>query len=1320
MQKYFVALLLIYIFGLGETLGQAPKIKSIGVPLISNYGPEDYDFSNQNFAILSGQDGRMYFGNYEGILIYDGNAWSKIILPGGAPVYGLAQTPDGRIYVGGTNEMGYLESDPSGQLVYRSIMEKLKSDSLSSFTTRPSVFDQDKVIFSCLDRMVLIDPDKPEIEVIPAPIQQEELYLFDPHVVGDKYFAYKNDTLLKLINKQWQPIKPSQVLSGILGQGRIIDLSNQESIIITQAGFFDFKTEERIDIPQETELFLSDAFIYDLNLLAERYIAISTWKGLLITDLEGKSISFLDKSRGLEDNILFGTAVDASGMLWVATNNGINKIDIFSPYSFMNEQMGIESVVIDTRVFNDKLYLGTMSGLMTVDWLNLANPFLLPQFQYENHMVNHGFISSNEDIIVLTEFAPNMYMEGHTLKEIEGTNLEIFWNGFISRTEDHAFLGSLQGKMVNLEKNQNTWRVKAVVDPLFKVAQWMAEGTGNDIWVGNDQEGIFKIVYDREAGKILSQKKYTEADGLPSDFGNYVFKINDQPVFSTEKGVYSYDQQTDRIVPNSAFAHLAEETIIIPIYEGSDGEVYCFSDHLFQWKRVDNIWVKERFPALDFRKFHINSIYALDSANVLLATTNGVIHLDPRYQESKEPFTTHITEIADLQNLDSVFYGGFGSPPDQLNFAANQRSFRFSYTALDYQNEKENTYQWRLIGFDENWSDWSSDNSKDYTNLAHGSYTFSVKSMNINGVESDISSIRFTIATPWYFTVWAYLVYVSTFFLLIWFIVKMYTAKIRADRDRLEKVVEERTLEINEQKNELLKMDDLKKRFFVNISHELRTPLTLSMGTVDQALKGAYGNLNDELYANLQVSKRNSERLLKMVTSILDISKLEGGRIQLYAALVDTAGIATKVLAFFSSRLSDKHISLEENLIHGTELYIDRDKFETILINLLSNAFKFTPNGGVISFSMRNIKHEIIFEIKDSGPGIPESDLNLVFDRFYQSPTIKSGEGMGVGLALTKELVELHHGSVSAKNDGGAVFTLAFPKGKDHLSPNQIVNQEESTTSRNMADKYPLRDNSDITIIPKKVHDAQAEHILLVEDNWEMRQFISSILSPHYQVSWAEDGEKGLEFLKESKPDLIITDYLMPNMDGYEMALEIKKSNDLAFIPIVFLTARAREQDKINVLNLGVDDYLYKPFSTDELLVRVKNLLFNKKHRREYIEEQEIDSSEITWKDFDSKLKQDIDSYIQENLKSQITGDDLAKIAGHSERSLYRKVKANTGLSLMSYVKEYRLRQARSLLENKELPTVSEVSYAVGFNYLSHFTKSYKERFGKQPSEYLE
>ncbi|MFY0652808.1 MAG: response regulator [Cyclobacteriaceae bacterium] len=1294
------------------------KIKRIGIPFITSYRTRDYSsslstYGSQNFDVQLGDDDKMYFANIEGLLIFDGIDWKRLRLPGRAGVYSLVKTKDGTIYVGGIDEIGYLSTNSNGQLKYNSIKGKLGKDAEQNFTAWKSFLIGDQVVFVCDQRIFIFNHQTNDLKIIECNGAKQNVFIRHGQV-----FSKQKERLSQLNGSSWKEIPNSSFIdSPVTNNILSVDVDDKQTIVISQNGFIDLDANHKISITEDLEHLLKNCFLISAQMIFDKYILICTSKGILITDTLGKTIQFLDQKKGLTDNMTFNAALDGSGLLWIGTNSGIDAVEILSPFSLFDERSGINGNVSFAGKHQDDIYLASASGTYRQKWKELFNPLDYPTFDKLNAAESRFLIHLDQELLSLG-INGTLVLKKSASNIIEGSGQDTYWTGMRYKDSNDVLLGSSNGKILHLTKEQEKWKVRKEMDASFSNALFMAEGSGMNIWVCQ-RNGVFKLEYDLENARILSEKKYGQPDGLPYGVDNYVFSIDSKPCFTTLKGIYKYNSEEDNFIKDQRFESTVGDLPLLRMTQDKMGNIYCLSDgYLVLKKKKDGY---EMLRILNEKLFNYNpfNIVAFDSTNIILPTFNAFVHVDPTIPLNYSPFETKISSARSIESTDSIYYAGFGNTPD-IQLAKSDKAIRFSFSAAYYQNIEQTKYKWRLIGSDDKWSSWSDETTKDYTNLPHGEYTFEVVARNVLFVEGTPAIIHFTVPTPWYFTFWAYAIYVILFFAFIWMLVVWNSRRLVAKNKRLEKIIDDRTAQITEQRNKLLQMDDLKKRFFVNISHELRTPLTLSMGTVDQAIKGVYGQLNDDLYANLKVSKRNSERLLKMVNSILDISKLEGGRIQLYAEPVDPAKILEKVLAFFSSRLADKHIKLKETFSRGLELYLDRDKFETILINLISNAFKFTEDGGTISVEMIERDHEIAVIVKDTGEGIPEKDLSIVFDRFYQSPSVKSGEGIGVGLALTKELVELHHGLIEAKNENGAAFTMTFPKGKDHLSPNQIAEHDESRSVTSMQDKYPLHD--DIASLKQSTIQGQELniHILLVEDNPEMRQFIASILSPHYRISAVGDGTEALEFLSREVPDLIITDYLMPKMDGYEMAIEIKKSDEWAFIPMVFLTARAREQDKLNVLNLGVDDYMFKPFSSEELLVRIKNLLNTKKQRTNFVKEESIDPRDIDWKEFPSKLKLDIDGFIKHNIKAEISIESLCDLTGQSERSLYRKVKVNTGLSLKQYIKEYRLRTARTMLENREVQTVSAVAYAVGFNYLSHFTKNYKERFGKQPSEYLE
>ncbi len=902
---------------------------------------------------------------------------------------------------------------------------------------------------------------------------------------------------------------------------------------------------------------------------------------------------------------------------------------------------------------------------------------------------------------------------------------------------DHAYIGSYDGVHVfDLKKEvfTNHWKMPSS-EPFDRYVLDMSCMQNGDLWVGTSR-GLYLKTKEADVVREVSFLKQKANNKSVHD----VFVDSHQKVWiGTNFGVFhlSDTTRTDQWMRIHNHESLLKD-VIIGIEEDDQGRFWFLARQgVYQYDVTENV---VEYYSIPTNQFYERAIHKSEEGVMYIGGMNGFNQFKPdQIRISTAPYVLTFTELEKLKGGAKTSMSLLNNPDIVLPY--DEASFNVLFAAMDFVAPDKNQYAYRINGIDGDWNQLGNTNSVSFVNLESGRYTLDVRSSNGDGVWSDnIASINIRITPPWWATVWFRVLALVVFLQLVYLVYLYRMRRIKKRNEILENQVKERTKELEESRNlvledkkviesqadKLLQADELKSRFFTNISHELRTPLTLTMGTVDQTLKGKFGRLNDEQYANLKVSYRNSERLLKMVSNILDISKLEGGKVQLYAVRTNPGQVLSKVGDFFSSKFYDKHIDFKEELLPALELYLDRDKFETIFVNLIANAFKFTSDGGAIAVTMEEQESEVIFKVSDTGIGIPEADIPFVFDRFYQSPHTKSGEGTGVGLALSKELVELHGATIAVTSggEGGTTFTLVFQKGTAHLQPDQLVEADPDLSKRTISDKIPITESIETqeekTPQERGAWDGKNQHILVVEDNFEMSRFISQILEDDFEVSIVDDGQKGLEFVKETKVDLILTDYLMPVMDGFEMAQAVKKDPELSLIPMIFLTARAQEQDKVDVLNMGVDDYLFKPFNAEELRARVHNLLKAKQQRAEYWIEKSIDPRDIEWKEFPSKLKLNIDQYIKEHIKEDITGEDLAGFTGQSERSLQRKVKANTGLSLTQYVKEYRLRTARSLLEGKKVLSVSDAAYAVGFNYLSHFTKNFKERFGKAPSEYLD
>lgn len=547
-------------------------------------------------------------------------------------------------------------------------------------------------------------------------------------------------------------------------------------------------------------------------------------------------------------------------------------------------------------------------------------------------------------------------------------------------------------------------------------------------------------------------------------------------------------------------------------------------------------------------------------------------------------------------------------PQGAIDLGVNESSLVFTYASNSITASDQVEYQTLLEGAEEYWSAWTIDEKKQFDRLPYGGYTFKVRARNRYGQESAGSELKFSIQTPWYLTVWAYLVYGLLLMVFIWRIVKFNTKRLEKEKRALELIVQERTQEIatrmievesanvliKEQADRLQELDKVKSRFFANISHELRTPLTLINAPLESLIES--GKIGDEEALEiLGVARRNGDSLLSLVEEILDLTKLEAGKLQLIENPIRLSDFLEDTLMPYKQGFKNKSIDFNYNFEPQLDftIQLDANHAGKIINNLLSNALKFTPAGGVISCEVRfktGISNRIEVLVSDTGEGIHPSDLPHVFDRFYQSeqPEKKAAGGTGIGLALAKELAHLFEGTITveSKLGIGSSFTFEFPY-KEVTSEVVSISSNTAIKDVDKALRETVKRYSHKFEVGKPV-------LLVTEDHPEMRRFISQTLQPYFEIMQAENGKVALEVLKSERIDIVVSDVMMPVMDGFELLEAIKAEESLHEVSLIMLTARAEQEDKLFALTMGIDDYLTKPFNASEFLARVKNILENR------------------------------------------------------------------------------------------------------------------------------
>jgi signal transduction histidine kinase/DNA-binding response OmpR family regulator len=685
----------------------------------------------------------------------------------------------------------------------------------------------------------------------------------------------------------------------------------------------------------------------------------------------------------------------------------------------------------------------------------------------------------------------------------------------------------------------------------------------------------------------------------------------------------------------------------------------------------------------------------------------------------------------------------------------NQNFFSLGFAALDYAQPGKNQYAYYLEGLEDDWIYSGTKRIANYTGVPPGNYVFHAKGSNNDGYWNERGvSVAITILPPPWRTWWAYMGYIL---ILIGLIILWRVYDLR--RIRLKQALELEQVEAEK----LKELDSLKSSFFANISHEFRTPLTLILGPLEKIRS----LVSSEVKQELDIMKRNAQRLKRLIDQLLTLSKLESGELKLKAKQENIVPLVNGYVQSFESLAKQKNI----DLVFDTEekevlVYVDQDKLEKILFNLLSNAFKFTPaNGGIkISIikqessvfsrqsSVKNVKSTedwrlktedlpencTVISISDTGSGIPPNHLAHIFDRFYQADDSDTQlqEGTGIGLALTKELVELHHGKVEVESEvgSGTTFRVYLPLGEGHLSPEELDTSRQSlVVSRQSEVEYetwtPQPPKGGVIKKKSPLGDLGVNRelrtdqplLLIVEDNTDLRQYIRSYLDEEFNIIEAENGAEGLDKAIENIPDLVISDVMMPMMDGLEFCSKLKKDERTSHIPVILLTAKAGSESKIEGLETGADDFLTKPFDAKELIVRIKNLVSQRKTLRELyskeilfgIQEQDQEIPSMDQK-FIRKAKQ----VVEDNLTvTDFTSEDFAKEMALSRVQLHRKLTALVDQSASAFIRTIRLNKAAELLSNNA-GTVKEIAFDVGFNTLPYFTKCFREQFGVNPSEY--
>jgi len=689
-------------------------------------------------------------------------------------------------------------------------------------------------------------------------------------------------------------------------------------------------------------------------------------------------------------------------------------------------------------------------------------------------------------------------------------------------------------------------------------------------------------------------------------------------------------------------------------------------------------------------EFNTNSYMKASTGELYFGGTNGFNRFDPSQIKKNPQPPLSIAFIDFLVNGVSYQSNKHIGVLDKIELDYSQNTFTINYAAIDYLSGGQNRYRIFLKGYDKSWQEVGQERSVRYTGVPEGTYTFLVDACNRDGVWTQApSDLEIRIAAPWYRTWWAYLLYlisaVSIFYLLY--------------RYQTRRKLLQMQLNLEKKESERLKeMDQMKNKIYTNISHEFRTPLTV--------IKGMAGQITNEKARDL--IQNNSDNLLSLVNEILDLSKLDSNSLPVHlknaniiaflkylTASLESLAVAKKVNLSFQSNLDLLHIDF------------DKDKLSKIVSNLLVNAIRFTTEGGQVTLRAAKDQNELLISVEDTGKGIPTDQQELVFNRFHQVKDADATGGTGIGLALVRELTQLLHGTIRLESEvgKGSRFYLSFPILNESVAP---------VISDKVSEPIPAIEKSILELEPA---DTNLPYLLIIEDNADVVTYIKTILAKAYNITTANNGIEGIALALEQIPDIIISDVMMPGKDGYEVCATLKQNEKTSHIPIILLTAKAGNKDKLAGLSYGADAYLIKPFEERELLIRLEQLLALRKKLQESYAQiivGKVHQKELTREDtFLQKIVSKLLNHLDDECYSI---DDLAQELQISRSQLYRKIKALTNLSTSIYIRNIRLKQAQKLLLQNKYP-ISEVAYMVGFKSPAYFSQAYKALFGYAPNQ---
>lgn len=1139
-----------------------------------------------------------------------------------------------------------------------------------------------------------------------------------------------------VVKRKLQSINPS------VASGTCLYPDHQNLWVGTTVGLYHFDTQtKRYDqtFSESASGFRSNR-ITSLQQMPDGSLWVGTdGGGIQILDKSRTNISYLSagyNEQTLSSNAVYSMLLDRDGRKWIGTlRGGINVIDdVKSQFqNVRHDPLNTNSLISNfvKSVFEDRnqnIWIGTDGGGLSI-WNRQKNQFT--NFRRDARIP--GTISSDFVTGIVQDAAGKVWIAtyggGIDLYEPEekkfkaysghganGKNALTFWC-FCLDHNGNMWASGLQDGLFLYDRHSDQFMLYDA--KLSNIVSLREDESGN-LWAGNF-DGLYRIYPNQKKSQYYRIGKPVRSIHLCP---------NGDLWLGTEGGLMYFARSEDKVTKQYTTKAGLCDNNILSIEEDHAHKLWLSTyNGLSRFDPRDQSFTNFfTSDGLASREFNFNASAALKSGELAFGGTGGLTIFDPgQLGTLRNDPDIALTDLKingkELNPNDGYVVADSHDQLTSLIVPFVKASFSFRFAAIEFTAQERIRYRYMLQGWDRGWIDAGNQRTVLYTRLDPGSYTLRINCTTPDGkwLQKELT-LRIVVLPPWYRTIWAYMAYVLILTgLLYWFFrnkfreTKLkYEVKLANANAEFQRNLQEKEKELNERRID----------FFTGVSHEFRTPLSLIINPVKDLLMNSSGQDRKDL----DIVYRNSKRLLSLVDQLLLFRKADAVADSLQIAPLSIVLVCREVYLCFVQQAKLNDISFElEVPEEPVIIYGDREKIEIILFNLISNAIKYTPKGQKVTVRLSEFANNVVIEVADGGPGIPQNAGASIFEKFYRSNKQSQQTGFGIGLYLAKQFTDQHHGQLSFKSsDGrGTVFSLELPKGTQHFGSIEIIDMPDSTSALLAELAGDKAENEDAVVTDEAVYQVRGiftdkKTILVIDDDDQIRKYIRSVLESIYIIYEAEHAEAGLAIARKKQPDMIVCDVMMPGMNGIELCAIIKQDQQLSYIPMILLTASAGLENKIKGLESGADDYIQKPFEKDVLIARIANLLQTRSNLQDYFfNTVTLKSPDITISDeyklFLEKCISIVEQHItDENFSIKV----LAAEIGMSHSNLYRKVKSLSGHTVNGFIRYIRLRKAAQLLIESDM-NVNEVALETGFNSIKYFRTQFFNLFGVNPSDFL-